>query len=94
MSAFPSRAWTAEDAEERFAALSDMTWRTFSWFLAKGVPSPALVYPEMPRMARVAFSRGLFDFADEGADDSAEAMIFLARNCFQETCGRLPAGCQ
>ncbi len=52
MSAFPSRACTAEDAEEQHASLRDLTWRTYSWLLAKGVPSPALVYPELPRTAR------------------------------------------
>jgi hypothetical protein len=79
-----SRKTAAEDAEVRFEAVQDIRWPTFEWFLRQGVPSPALVYPEMPRRARVILydDRPVFDFADDVGDDDAgvDAMIFLARD--------------
>ncbi len=84
MNAFFPRSSIAEDVEERFVDLPDMRWETFAWFLAKGVPSPALVHPELPKIARVTFSGGHFDFGDDDGNDGVDAMILLARNAMGE----------
>jgi hypothetical protein len=74
----PIRGWVATEAEALFRGLPEMDWSTYEWFLRQGVPSPALVYPELPRRASVAFSPDLpiFDFDENGVS----VLVFLARD--------------
>jgi hypothetical protein len=81
------------DVEERFARLPALHWSEFRRFLDRGVPAPALVYPELPARARVVFfaDRPIFDFAedleDEGEQEGARAaFIFLARDELGDPC--------
>jgi hypothetical protein len=80
--AVPSRALASHDAEKRYSALPELTWEAFSWFLAKGVPSAALIYPETLRLARVSVHSDdpFFDFAEDDGEDGEDAIIFLARD--------------
>jgi hypothetical protein len=68
--------------------LSGITWEIFGWFLRRGVRSPALVYPELPRHARVVFHKEqpFFDFADDVGEDGEDALIFLARDGLGDCC--------
>jgi hypothetical protein len=81
------------EVEERFARFSSLHWSEFRRFLDRGVPSPALVYPELPARARVVFfaDRPVFDFVedleDEGEQErAAAAFIFLARDELGDPC--------
>jgi hypothetical protein len=78
----PSRAQAAADAAARFVSLPEIGWQTYEWFLRQGVPSPTLVYPELPRRARVVFyeDRPLFDFLDEVGEQGVQAILFPARD--------------
>jgi hypothetical protein len=76
-----SRARASDDVERRCRSLPELTWQTFSWFLAKGAPSAALVYPEMTRRSRVSYHREspFFDFVEDDGEDEENAIVFLAR---------------
>jgi hypothetical protein len=78
----PSRAQAAADAAARFEALPEIGRLTNEWFLRQGVLSSSLVYPELPRRARVVFSKDLplFDFSDEDGERVVQAVVFLARD--------------
>jgi hypothetical protein len=78
----PSRAWVYRETSERFNNLSDIGWSAYNWLLRQGVPSSALVYPELPHYASVIFhtDQALFDFAEDGSDGGCEALVFLARD--------------
>ena len=68
--------------------LSEITWEIFAWFLRQGVPSPALLYPELPRRARVVFheDQPFFDLAEDVGEDGVDALIFLARDDLGDCC--------
>ncbi len=85
----------AEDALSRFAGLPEITWTTFEWFLSNGVPATALVYPELPRRARVSFHRDqpFFDFADDVGEEGEDAVIFLCRNIDGDEADLVAWGC-
>jgi len=81
---------TASEVEARFAKLDTLTWPQYRWLIDRGVPSPAIVYPEMPAHADVVFHSNMpfFDFPDE-IDEEVEtigAMILLARDEFDSPC--------
>jgi hypothetical protein len=79
-SRFPSRACASEQAEERFNTLQSIRWTTYAWFLAKGVKSEALFYPEIPALADVVFNEaGTFDFHSDVGEEGTTALVFLAR---------------
>lgn len=74
--------------EDRFAALDCLTLPQIRWLIDCGVPSRAIVYPETPARADVAFHSGapFFDFKAD-LDEETEttcAMILMARDQFGE----------
>jgi hypothetical protein len=90
-----SRA-AAEDAIARFEALPELTWKTFSWLLGKGVPSAALIFPETLRRARVMFhhDQPFFDFAEDHGEDGEDAIVILARDDEGFPCDLAAWGCR
>ena len=77
-----SRTLAGLDAEARFRELPDVQWPAIDWLLRNGVPSPAIVCPDLPRRAQAVFHPDLplFDFAEDVGEEGVEALAFLARD--------------
>ena len=77
----PSRAWATSETLALFDGLPNIR-STYHWLLRQGVPSAALIHPELPRRASVIFHthQPLFDFAEDPSDATCDALVFLARD--------------
>ena len=77
-----SRTLAGLDAEARFRELPDVQWPAIDWLLRNGVPSPAIVCPDLPRRAQAVFHPDLplFDLAEDVGEEGVEALAFLARD--------------
>jgi hypothetical protein len=75
-----SRTRISDEAADRFESLPSLGWAAFKFLLDRGVPAPAIVWPELPASTRVVFhgAQPLFDFEEEVEEDGVPALLFLA----------------
>jgi hypothetical protein len=70
-----------DDIQDDYDRLEHITWAAFKWLLDKGVPAPAIVYPELPRASYVSFlpDSNLFVVAEDNDKGAVKALVFLVR---------------